>query len=80
MYGDWPGLDDGGGQLYDGADLAITTDFRTVLAEILVERLENQDIGFVFPGFAYPGPLGFATLFRDGFESGGSSRWSLQAP
>lgn len=80
LYGEWPGLDLAGGQLYDNADLAITTDFRTVLAELLVERLGNPDVGFVFPGFSYPGPLGFATLFRDGFESGGAGRWSAMTP
>jgi uncharacterized protein (DUF1501 family) len=36
LYGNWPGL--GAGQLYDNADLAITTDYRTVLAEILQKR------------------------------------------
>lgn len=80
LYGDWPGLDGGAGQLYDNADLEITTDFRTVLAELLVERLGNPNVGFVFPDFGYPGPLGLATLFRDGFESGGLARWSSEAP
>jgi uncharacterized protein (DUF1501 family) len=76
LYGAWPGL--ANGQLYDGADLAVTTDYRTVLAELLVERLGNPDVATVFPGFAYPGPLGLATLFRDGYESGGTLRWSAR--
>jgi uncharacterized protein (DUF1501 family) len=76
LYGAWPGL--ANAQLYQGADLAVTTDYRTVLAELLVERLGNPDVATVFPGFAYPGPLGLATLFRDGYESGGTLRWSAR--
>lgn len=76
LWGAWPGL--ANAQLYDGADLAVTTDFRTVLAELLVERMGNPNVAAVFPGFAYPGPLGIATLFRDGFESGGTARWSAR--
>ena len=33
-----------------GQDLAITTDFRTVLGEIVVRRLGNTKLGAVFPG------------------------------
>ncbi len=33
VYGQWPGLS--GGELYEGRDLAITTDFREVIAAIL---------------------------------------------
>lgn len=76
LYGAWPGL--ANDQLYDGADLAVTTDYRTVLAELLTERMGNPNVAAVFPGFAYPGPLGLATLFRDGFESGGTLRWSAR--
>jgi len=50
MYGRWPGL--ATEQLADGADLAITTDYRTVLSEILTRRLANPQIEAVFPGFS----------------------------
>jgi uncharacterized protein (DUF1501 family) len=49
VYGNWPGLDPS--QLHDGRDLALTTDFRTVLGEALYRHLGNQDLSNVFPGF-----------------------------
>jgi uncharacterized protein (DUF1501 family) len=49
VHGDWPGL--GVGQLYDGRDLAVTTDFRTVLAELVERHLRVADVSSVFPGF-----------------------------
>jgi uncharacterized protein (DUF1501 family) len=49
VYGKWPGLDDH--QLNEGRDLALTTDFRTVVAEILTKHLGVRDMGPVFPGF-----------------------------
>jgi uncharacterized protein (DUF1501 family) len=56
-YGTWPGL--GGAQLADG-DLAVTTDFRNVLAEIVVRRLANPRVADVFPGLGTPQYLGLA--------------------
>lgn len=50
VYGKWPGLERE--QLYEGRDLALTTDFRTVLGEIIDRRLGNGDLRGVFPGFA----------------------------
>lgn len=43
---DWPGLSPN--QLYEGQDLAITIDYRDILAEILTQRLDNADIDAVF--------------------------------
>lgn len=57
MYGVWPGL--ATEQLDNGVDLAITTDYRTVLAEILVKRGGLQTVDQVFPGFR-GSPLGLA--------------------
>ncbi len=58
VYGQWPGLSDG--QLYEGRDLALTTDFRTVLGEAVVRHLGNRDLATVFPGFESAGRfLGF---------------------
>ena len=47
--GSWPGL--ANDQLDQHADLAITTDFRQVLVEILKNRLGMSDTSSVFPGF-----------------------------
>ena len=49
VYGHWPGLDPS--QLYEGRDLALTTDFRRVLGEAVARHLGNQNLNAVFPGF-----------------------------
>ncbi len=49
VYGRWPGLDQS--QLYEGRDLAVTTDFRMVLSEAVSHYLGNKDLKTVFPGF-----------------------------
>ncbi|MCA9256972.1 MAG: DUF1501 domain-containing protein, partial [Phycisphaerales bacterium] len=49
VIADWPGLQTD--QLDNGRDLAITTDYRDVLAEILTRRAANTAIDEVFPGF-----------------------------
>jgi uncharacterized protein (DUF1501 family) len=49
VYGKWPGLADH--QLNEGRDLALTTDFRLVLSEILQSHLGVTDLKTVFPGF-----------------------------
>jgi uncharacterized protein (DUF1501 family) len=49
VFGRWPGLDPS--QLYEGRDLALTTDFRTVLGEAVYRQLGNKDLNSVFPGF-----------------------------
>lgn len=49
VYGDWPGL--AKENLYGPGDLAITTDFRDVLGEIVQKRLANQDLAAVFPNY-----------------------------
>jgi len=56
VYGQWPGLSND--QLYDRADLAITTDYRNVLSEVLVNALDNPNVGTVFPGYTGYQPLG----------------------
>ncbi|MDG2303828.1 MAG: DUF1501 domain-containing protein [Candidatus Binatia bacterium] len=53
VYGDWPGL--GSGDLYQGRDLDVTTDFRTFFGEVIERHLGNGDIDAVFPGFDYGG-------------------------
>jgi uncharacterized protein (DUF1501 family) len=49
VYGDWPGLEKE--QLYEGRDLNVTTDFRTVLSELVSKQLGNRQMATVFPGF-----------------------------
>src|ERR1700694_4511382 len=49
VYGSWPGLENH--QLNEGRDLALTTDFRTVLGEVLAKHLGVKDLSPVFPGF-----------------------------
>ena len=41
VLGDWPGL--GAGSRFEGRDLAVTTDYRDVVGEILLARLERRD-------------------------------------
>jgi uncharacterized protein (DUF1501 family) len=49
VYGEWPGL--GKDNLYGPGDLAITTDFRDVLGEIVQKRLLNSNLAAVFPNY-----------------------------
>jgi uncharacterized protein (DUF1501 family) len=49
VYGRWPGLDPS--QLNEGRDLALTTDFRTVVGEAVNTHLGNRNLAAVFPGF-----------------------------
>lgn len=49
VYGRWPGLDQS--QLYEGRDLALTTDFRQVIGEAVARHMGNKNLAQVFPGF-----------------------------
>ncbi len=57
VHGRWPGLE--AGQLYEGRDLAVTTDFRDLLGELLTRHLGARDLRTVFPGYEprFPGVL-----------------------
>jgi uncharacterized protein (DUF1501 family) len=57
VHGPWPGLSGSG--LYEGRDLAVTTDFRDLLGEALTRHLGAADLGTVFPGhtFRFPGVM-----------------------
>jgi len=48
VHGRWPGLDSP--HLYENRDLAVTTDFRDVFAEILDKRMGVANLAPVFPG------------------------------
>jgi uncharacterized protein (DUF1501 family) len=56
IYGQWPGLERE--QLFEGRDLAVTTDFRTVLGELVKGHLGRTDLSAVFPDFQPGAPLG----------------------
>ena len=49
VYGRWPGLN--ASHLYENRDLAVTTDFRDVFAEILSDRMGVSNLSPVFPGY-----------------------------
>lgn len=46
----WPGL--GPGQLFENQDLAITTDFRDVFAELLARHMGMGNLSGIFPGYS----------------------------
>jgi uncharacterized protein (DUF1501 family) len=50
VYGEWPGLKSD--QLYEGRDLALTTDFRDVFGELALKHLGNANLQKIFPGYA----------------------------
>ena len=56
VYGKWPGL--AREQRYEGRDLAITTDFRSVFNEVVRGHLGLRDTTHVFPRFTSGPPLG----------------------
>jgi uncharacterized protein (DUF1501 family) len=49
VYGRWPGL--ASEVLYEGRDLDLTTDYRTVCSEVFVRHLGQREVGRIFPGF-----------------------------
>ena len=48
VYGRWPGLNNE--QLNQGRDLAMTTDYRQVLGEVVSQTLGAENLDLVFPG------------------------------
>jgi uncharacterized protein (DUF1501 family) len=56
VHGKWPGLEKE--QLFEGRDLAVTTDYRAVLSELVSGHLGQKDLTTVFPGFHFGEPLG----------------------
>jgi uncharacterized protein (DUF1501 family) len=56
VYGRWPGL--APEVLYEGRDLDLTTDYRSVCGEALARHLGQKDVSRVFPGFRAGGQLG----------------------
>ena len=56
VYGKWPGL--GKEQLYEGRDLAVTTDYREVLGELVTRHMGQENLAEVFPGYRVNEELG----------------------
>ena len=56
VYGRWPGL--APEVLYEGRDLALTTDYRSVCGEILARHMGRRDVAKIFPGFRAAAPIG----------------------
>jgi uncharacterized protein (DUF1501 family) len=56
VYGRWPGL--APELLYEGRDLNLTTDFRSVCGEVIARHLGQKDLSRIFPGFRAPAPVG----------------------
>ena len=54
LLGHWPGLTHDA--LEDGADLAVTTDYRDVLAELLTQHLRIPEAATLFPGLTPRAP------------------------
>ena len=54
IYGEWPGLSEAA--LYENRDLAVTTDYRSVLAAVIARhlRLPDRALTRVFPDFSPP--------------------------
>jgi len=50
VAGRWPGL--AADRLHEARDLAVTTDFRDLLGEVLDRHMGARDLGAVFPGHA----------------------------
>ena len=52
LHGRWPGLSED--QLFEGRDLAVTTDLRAVLAAAARAQLGATDVPALFPGYSGP--------------------------
>ncbi|MFN7974197.1 MAG: DUF1501 domain-containing protein [Acidobacteriota bacterium] len=55
VLGQWPGL---GSDLYEGRDLAVTTDFRDLFSEVAVAALGLPKDAALFPGYTVKGRTG----------------------
>jgi len=78
VYGTFHGLDTQ--DLYQGTDVAVTTDYRRIFAEAMIRRLGNPNIYYAFPGYSGYSPLGvfqgadlpptsYDAIFASGFET-----------
>jgi uncharacterized protein (DUF1501 family) len=49
VHGTWRGLTPD--RLFENMDLAVTTDYRDVLGEVILKRLKNRNAAEVFPNY-----------------------------
>jgi uncharacterized protein (DUF1501 family) len=61
VHGKWPGL--AREQFFEQRDLALTTDFRSVLGELVYHHLNNKDFRGLFPGYPLS-PDEFRHIYR----------------
>lgn len=61
VLGSWPGLDPA--HRFEGRDVAVTTDFRDLFAEVLARHLDARELAAIFPGFA-PDPARYPGVIR----------------
>lgn len=61
VYGKWPGLKTN--ELYENRDLALTTDFRDIFAELAKTHLGASNLSAIFPGYQV-NPANFKGLIR----------------
>jgi len=61
VFGHWPGL--APEQLYEGRGLAVTTDFRDVLGEVVGQHLRVANLRQVFPGYT-PNTANFRNFLK----------------
>ncbi|MGA9341185.1 MAG: DUF1501 domain-containing protein [Rhodanobacteraceae bacterium] len=77
IYGQFQGL--ASDELFEGTDVAVTTDYRRIVSEALIRRMGNPNIYYVFPTYSGYSPLGifsgpdlppgtFDTIFGNGFD------------
>jgi len=59
IYAKWPGIEPD--KLDETGDLRVTTDYRDVLGEVLLNRMGNRDVSGVFNGYQ-PKPIGVTTV------------------
>ncbi|HWU52525.1 MAG TPA: DUF1501 domain-containing protein, partial [Tahibacter sp.] len=55
-FGNFAGLSTA--QLFEGADVMVTTDYRRVMSEAVIRRLRNPSVYYAFPGYSGYTPLG----------------------
>ncbi|MCF6319611.1 MAG: DUF1501 domain-containing protein, partial [Proteobacteria bacterium] len=59
FYGNFPGLQPH--QLLEGDDVDVTVDYRDVISEILMKRMHNRFLGYIFPQYTGYTPLGLVS-------------------
>ena len=67
VYGDWPGLKRD--QLYEGRDLALTTDFRDVFGELAAEASRQREPASKSSPATLRAPSKFRSVLGDKLEN-----------